>query len=273
MNTNCSDIHNLLIDYIDGQLAPAVRDKVEQHLRTCPACSEEVAQYKKLFSEMSATQLEQPSPALKENFKTMLQSELNIAATMEMLKTRQEAPVVKMKAPAILLRVAACLVLVAIGAFGALQFSKPAVEVTAQEVKELKTEMQQVKEAMLLTMLSGQSASDRIRAASSAEELSNPDQRIIQALLHTMNADENVNVRLAAVNSIAKFSANNPKVVDSLVASLSQQTEPLVQIVLITILTDKKETKAIAPIREIISNKQTLAPVKQVAEQGLKKVI
>ena len=77
---------------------------------------------------------------------------------------------------------------------------------------------------------------------------------------------------MAAANALAKFS-NDPLVTDALINSLKKQTEPLVQIVLITILTDKKESKAIAPIRAIISDEKTLPPVKQVAEEGLKKVI
>ena len=75
MNTQCNDVQALLIDYIDGQLAPAIREKVEQHLKTCESCKDELTQFQQLFSEMATTQLEQPSPALKENFNTMLQSE------------------------------------------------------------------------------------------------------------------------------------------------------------------------------------------------------
>lgn len=270
MNTNCSDIRTLLIDYIDGQLAPAIRNKVDEHLKACAECRDELAQFSRLFEEMSTAPLEQPSPSLKENFQSMLQSELNIAATMEMLKSRQEPKVVPMRKNTVWLQVAASVVLVLGGLFAGMQLKGD--QSATREIASVKTELQQMKEAMMLNLLNEESASDRIRAVSYAEELNNPDQKIIQALLNTVNADNNVNVRVAAANSVARFSGD-PKVVDSLVASLRTQTEPLVQIVLITILTDKKESKAIAPIREIISNKQTLAPVKQVAEQGLKKVI
>lgn len=269
MSTNCSDLRPLLIDYIDGQLAPAIRTKVEEHLKTCRDCQEEANQFRRLFDEMAMSPLEQPSPALKENFNIMLQSELNIAATMDMLKSKQEPKVVPMRRSA-WLQVAASIILVLGGLFAGMQLKSDTK--TSQEISSVRSELQQMKEAMMLSLLNQESASDRIRAVSYAEDLSNPDQRVIQALINTVNDDNNVNVRLAAANTVARFS-NDPKVVDSLVASLRKQTEPLVQIVLITILTDKKELKAVEPIREIISNKQTLAPVKQVAEQGLKKVI
>jgi HEAT repeat protein len=140
------------------------------------------------------------------------------------------------------------------------------------ELTDLKKEVKEMKEAMLLSLLNEESASDRIRAVSYVDEISNPDPKIIHALINTLNSDKNLNVRLAAINSLAKFSGN-PLVIDSLIASLSSQTEPMLQIVLINMLTDQKQTRAIEPIKAIISNKQTIQPVKDIAEQGLKKVM
>jgi len=268
----CNDVQTLLIDYIDGQLAPAIREKVEQHLKICETCKEEVAQFQKLFSEMATAQLEQPGPALKENFNTMLQSEINIAATMEMLRNREEKKVVPMKSNAALLRIAASVVLVVAGVFAGMQLKNKGGADADQRLTAMNRELQFMKETMMLNLLNEESASDRIRAVGYADEMNKPDQKIIMALLETVNTDDNVNVRMAAANALAKFSGD-PAVTDALISSLKKQTEPLVQIVLITILTDKKEAKAIAPIRAIISDKKTLAPVKQVAEEGLKKVI
>ena len=275
MNTNCNDVKSLLIDYIDGQLAPAIRDKVEEHLKGCMDCREEIVQFKKLFEEMASTKLEQPSPALKENFNLMLQSELNISATMEMLKTKEEPKIVKMRTGSRWLQIAASVVLVAGGMFAGMQLKNtPATTIAynGTEITELKEEVKEMKEAMLLNLLNEESASDRIRAVGYADEINNPDPKIIHALINTLNEDKNLNVRLAAINSLAKFSGN-PIVVDSLIASLGKQTEPLLQIVLIKILTDQKQTKAIEPIKAILSNKQTLQTVKEIAEQGLKKLM
>ena len=270
MNTNCSDISPLLIDYIDGQLAPAIRDKVAEHLRGCADCRNEVEQFKQLFDEMANVQLEQPGQALRENFNLMLRSELNIAATTEMLKKRKEANVVPIKPKRVWMQIAASILLVISGVVAGMLLSNNGS--SKLEVAELKTEMQNMKEAMMLNMLSQESASQRIQAVSYAEELQKPNPKVIQALINTLNTDGNLNVRLAAANSISKF-LNEPAVVDALVNSLRTQKEPLVQITLITILTDKKERKAADPIREIISNQETLPPVKQIAEQGLKKII
>lgn len=270
MNTNCSDISPLLIDYIDGQLAPAIRDKVAEHLRGCADCRNEVEQFKQLFDEMATVQLEQPSPALRENFNLMLQSELNIAATTEMLKKRKEANVVPIKPKRVWMQIAASIILVAGGLIAGMLINNNGS--LKSELTVVKAEMQSMKETMMLNMLSQESASDRIQAVSYAEEFNKPNPKILQALIQTMNTDDNINVRLAAINAIGR-SLSDTAVVESLVSSLRTQKEPLVQIALITMLTDQKEKKAIEPIREIISNTETLPPVKQIAEQGLKKII
>ena len=270
MNTNCSDMRLLLIDYIDGQLAPAIRSKVAEHLRSCTDCTQEMEQFKKLFDEMASVKLEQPSPALRENFNIMLQSELNIAATTEMLKKRKEAKVIPVKPAWVLMQVAASVLLVLGVLFVGMQLGgKRSAD---SELAGLKLEMQKMKETMMLDLLREESASDRIQAVSYAEELHKPNPKILQALINTLNTDENLNVRLAAANSISKF-ISDPEVVEALITSLRTQKEPLVQIALITILTDKKEKRALESIREIISNKETLPPVKEIAEQGLKKII
>ena len=56
---------------------------------------------------------------------------------------------------------------------------------------------------------------------------------------------------------------------DSLVKSLETQNEPIIQIVLMNILTEKKETKAIGPMKRIISNKNVMKEVKEIAQKGI----
>jgi hypothetical protein len=133
---------------------------------------------------------------------------------------------------------------------------------------DLKNEVKEMKEALFVNMLSQESATERIKAVSYADDIKDPDSRIINALLTTMNEDKNVNVRLAALTSVAKY-ADTRSVSDSLIASLKRQTEPIMQIALINILTEKKEIKAVGPIRDILMDKNTLQPVKDIAQKGL----
>ena len=121
----------------------------------------------------------------------------------------------------------------------------------------------------MFTLLKEDSASVRIKAVNYATEMSNPDQQVIGALISTLNHDKNVNVRLASLYSLAKFS-DIQAVRDSLVSSLPKQAEPIIQIVMINLLTENKESKAVKPIEEILSNRNTLPAVKDIARKGLK---
>lgn len=269
MNMQCNEITDLLVDYLDDQLQPSVKATVEKHLQSCENCRHELEEYTILFREMNNDKFVKPGPALKEKFDIMLQSELNIDATTKILKEEGAAKVIAMKKTPWVLRIAASIILVAGGIWVGTKLNPVQKDTGSTQMADLKNEVKEMKEALLFTMLNNESASERIKAVNYAEEMGNPNQQIIDALIRTINEDKNVNVRLAALYSVAKFTSSQ-SVRDSLVNSLSRQTEPIMQIVLINILTEKKETKAIAPIREILHDKNTLPPVKDIAQKGLK---
>ena len=127
----------------------------------------------------------------------------------------------------------------------------------------------EMKEALLFSLIDDESASQRIKAVSYAEEIRNPEQKVIDVLVNTLNHDKSVNVRLAALYSLGSW-ADNRIVRDSLVSSLPEQKEPLIQVMLINLLAAKKESRAIAPIKDILSNSNTLPEVKEVAQRILK---
>jgi len=266
---HCEEMEPLMIDYLDGQLSPAARANVEQHLKTCVVCTHALEEYKTLFHAMDDQTMEKPGPALREKFDIMLQSELNIDATARILKEEKETKVIAMKKPSLLLRVAASIILIAGGVLIGTKLT-PATQVQSGslEIASLKNEVKQIKETLLFNGLNDESATERIKAVNYVEAMNNPDDKVMNALLSTINKDKNVNVRLAALYSVAKF-AGSQVVRDSLVASLPRQTEPIMQIVLINILTERKESKAIGPIRDILSDKKAIKPVKDIAQKGL----
>src|SRR5579884_4026977 len=67
---NCEAIGELLPDYLQGRLSPELAAEVEKHLAGCQMCGEEAALWKKL----AVLPEEQPSPALEQKFKAMLES-------------------------------------------------------------------------------------------------------------------------------------------------------------------------------------------------------
>lgn len=270
MEMKCHDIDLLLIDYLDGNLQNGEKKAVEKHLESCERCHTELMQYRELFNAIGDHQSERPSPVLRENFNTMLQSELNILATTNILKQESEPRKAKViQFSGMLVKAAAVVVLVAGGVFvGTLIKKDSPTVVPSTEMAGLKNEVAEMKAALMFNLLKDESASERLKAVNYAEQMSNPDPEVIGALINTMNGDASVNVRLAALNSISKFSSNQ-LVRDSLLNSLKTQKEPLVQIVLINVLTDKKELKAKQSLQDIISNKETIQPVREAAKKGL----
>jgi hypothetical protein len=270
MKLTCTDTELLFIDYLDNEISAPARDAVNIHLESCDYCRQEMENFRQLFKAMGQQKPELPGIMMRENFNTMLQSEINIAATSQLIKSQSQSPVIPVKPAGWITRIAACLVLVLGGMFIGLLIRNTGSGSPAKgEMAELKTEVKAMKEALMFNLLSDESASERIKAVSYADDMNNPGNDIIDALFNTLNTDDNVNVRLAALDAVNKFSRDH-RVRDSLVASLRLQKEPILQIILINILSGQKEKKAKQTIKEILQNKETLAPVKDVAEKGLK---
>ena len=265
----CYEAESLLIDYIDNNLHPGDKAPLEQHLQGCPSCRQTLEEYRTLFATIESDKAAKPGPALREKFQNMLQSELNVESTARIVHMDKEdnRKVIPLKKSSLLLRIAASIILIGSGVFIGTQFAVNHTNGNT-ELADLKSEVNEMKETLMFNGLTEESASERIKAVSYADDIKDPDNKIVTALITTMNEDKNVNVRLAALYAVAKFS-DSRTVSDALIASLSKQTEPLMQIALINILTEKKETKAKEPIREILQDKKTLPPVKEIAQKGL----
>jgi L-fucose mutarotase/ribose pyranase (RbsD/FucU family) len=266
----CTDVQLLLIDYLDNELTENTRKSLDLHFNACESCRREMLEYKEIFSSIAGQHPVLPGAALKENFDTMLQSEINILATTRIIDPVEQKVVPVLPIRSLLLKIAACILLIAGGVvIGSVVTRGKTDYDTSAQMAGLKTEVKEMKEAIMLNLLNDESPSERIKAVTYVEQMNDPGQDVIRALINTLNLDQNVNVRLAALNTVSKFTSSQT-VRDSLVNSLRQQKEPIVQIVLINLLTDQKEAKAIGPIKEIISDESTLAPVKDAAIKGLK---
>ncbi|HVU96543.1 MAG TPA: zf-HC2 domain-containing protein [Puia sp.] len=274
---NCKEIQAAMMDYVDQALPAPLAAQLAEHLAGCDECRREADDLRQLLSAIKSSGQQQPSPTLRENFNTMLQSELNMETMANLLTTPEKEAKPRGKVIAFFTsaagRAAAAVILLGGGiAIGMALKSSPPAPDTAVLVHTLQTEVDTMKKEMkekdLLSGIDDQSASERIKAVSYADQMASPDQKVIDALFNSLNNDKNVNVRLAALYSLARF-ADRHVVRDSLVTSLGIQTEPIIQVVLINLLAEKRERKAIGPIREIMTNKKTLKEVKDAAQKSL----
>jgi Putative zinc-finger len=275
---NCKEIQAKLIDWLDGSLDAATAAAIGEHVASCAECGREAKELKELLVTMQDSPMEVPPPVLRESFDTMLQSELNMLTTANIIqefpsdsKSSQPGKIARLPFTAPIWRVAAALILLGSGiGIGTALKSRPAPETSTNEtLVALRQEVKEMKEEVMLNMIDDESASQRMKAVSYAEQMASPDQQVIDVLVNTLNRDKNVNVRLAALYSLQRFSDRRP-VRDSLVNSLRKQTEPIIQVVLINLLAEKRDTRAIKPIQDIMTDKKTLKEVKDAAQRSLK---
>ena len=271
----CKEIQAVIVEYLDQALDAAMMEVVAAHLATCEECRQEAEELRELMQTMAGNDMQLPGPWLRENFQLMLQSELNMVVADKLLHEGDEqggGKVIEWSSP--VWKVAAAVILlfggIGIGALiSSRRVSNPNTPNTPEQLVAMQKEIKEMKEVLMFSLINDESASQRIKAVSYAEEMSNPDQKVIETLVGTLNHDKNVNVRLAALYSLGSW-ADNRMVRDSLVASLPRQTEPLIQVMLINLLAEKKDSRIVAPIQEILSNKKTLPVVKDAAERSLK---
>ena len=123
----------------------------------------------------------------------------------------------------------------------------------SKSIDELSSEIQTMKEMMMLTLIEQPKAQERIRAVNLAAELPSADEKVIHALIMTLNNDENLNVRLASLESLIRY-ANLPEVRSELVASLQTQDSPIMQVSIADALVVIQEKSSIEAMKSLKDN-------------------
>jgi aminopeptidase N len=264
----CEEVDSRMIDFLDKNLEESMYQEIERHLVSCERCLDEFKDSQKIMNLLSMNKMEKPDDSLRINFYHMLHSQIKkgseVSTGMPQGQPGQLNFLMKY-------RFAAGIALLICGTFIGILIHASLIN-NSEDLKNLQAEVSALKEASMLTMLREESSSDRIQAVSLIEELDKPDEKVIEVLINTLNHDKNINVRMAAAYALSKY-ANQRSVTDSLVKSLALQEDPIIQITLINILVERKEKKAMQPIRRIIEDKNTIKEVKAVAENGMKVLI
>ena len=137
------------------------------------------------------------------------------------------------------------------------------------ELRELRAEVQTMTQAVALTLLQHESASERLRAVGLSEELRR-DGEIARALVDTVNNDSNINVRLAALDVLAEM-VSRPEVRAGLVDSMPRQDSAMMQVALADVLAAMNGPASSSAIRKALDRPEMLAPVRRHLEQKLSK--
>jgi anti-sigma factor RsiW len=239
-------LETLLIDYIDGKLNDTERYDVEQLLIANPDAFKTYEQLKEVIHAMQASAKMEPTTRLKRSFEQMLREE-EIGLKKGRVVFFQPSS----------FRIAAAIAFVVLG--GAIAFI---IARQNQQSRELK-------QTLMAMLENQQSASQRVLGATVAyNDIVKADDEIVKALVDAMNEDPNTNVRLAALEALGKFHTQ-PHVRNALVASLNTQKDPVVQIALIRLMVEMKETDITKELERISTDEETLQAVKDEAQAGI----
>ena len=258
MSMEKEQLESLLIDYIDGKLNQAERQKVEQELVNNTETYALYEQLKEVIRVMDRSASLEPNPSSRILFDQLIHDEIRM----------QKSGKVMVISPAVY-RVAAALAFLVVAGFGGYWIVKS--EQQENEIARIKEEMEKTKQQMMAMMNNDQSASQRITGVTVAYKLEKADDEIVQVLVKTMNEDANTNVRLAALEALGKFHTE-PAVRKALIQSLSTQKDPMVQIALIQLLVNMKEKGVMKDLERMTKDKTIMKAVKDEAYSGILKL-
>jgi hypothetical protein len=256
----CEKDKGEITDYINGQMTADKRKDFELHLADCPFCQEELNTQQEVWNMLGNLKVPETSTELDYGFKKMLNEE---SGSLQI-----ETPSIK-----IFWRVAAAVVLVAAGFAAGYITNKPASSYAYnRQVDSLSSQVHEMRELMMLSLLENPSASERIKAVSYTSEINQVNTKMINALLTTLNNDPNVNVRLMTLEALMHY-ADNRAVREGLVQSIVQQESPLVQSAMADAMIKMQEKKSIQPFKKLLEQKQLNNQVRTKIEQTISRLI
>lgn len=179
--------------------------------------------------------------------------------TLEPVKQEKEAKVVVMKHSSRevwFYRITAAVALVLVGYFA----GKDSVSSEVDGLKE-----------MMLTEMTGSSASGRLKAVNYSFQMEKADKETLAVLKKVVLEESNVNVRMRGVEALVRF-GNDIGVRNTLIEALGTEEEPAVKIMLIEALVGLKEVGAIDNMQKIVEEEGNLKEVRDEAHLGMFKL-
>jgi hypothetical protein len=266
----CEEIGELLPDYLQGSLKAEQDSLVEQHLAECSDCREEVVIWKKL----SLLPVEKPSAESRERFEAMLrayQTGRNDKASAGFERSKRGSVWSWLRSPVGAVAWSAALLVIGIFAGNSLGSRTTHPNANPDEIAAMHTELANMKQMVVLSMLQQQSASERLQGVSYSRREEQLDPQVMSALVHTLRYDGSVDVRLAALDALSRHGAQ-PQVHKGVVDALQEQQSPLVQVALIDLMLEWRDPDAAQRLRDFVQTPNLNPAVKQRADWALSRL-
>jgi hypothetical protein len=251
--------------YLANQLTPAEKQAFENQLENDASLRIELAELQTTWQELGRLPEEQPSAALRARFYQKLH---DIEVGRASVPGRGFAWW-KPGLSGLVRQAAAALVLFFLGWFAGRENIRRAV--LPGDSGELRSEVQDLRRTVALTMMDKESPGSRLEGVSWSTRVDKLDPQLLGALVNTLNRDGNTNVRLSALDALEKFS-DDAGVRKELIGSLAVQKSPLVQIALIDALVHMRDRDATKEFQKLSKGANVDSAVQQRAKWGLEKL-
>lgn len=245
----------LFVSYIDGQLDPDTVAEIDQCLEKDPVLRRELSQLRDLTGMLADGEMLETDAAMRARFDTFLRNQQPQARARESFLTfgwLLSFP------PA--LRAAAAVAMIMVGAYVAWVFGGRSL--ASRQDGEVPIE-----DSFVYGPTDGL-ASGRIQWISQAGGVAGVEPEFRDALLEILANDPNGAVRIAAVKALAGFD-DDPVVRRQLIAMLPEETDPMMQLALIEILSRTGTPEARDSIENLLSRRDVRGFVKGQAQLGL----
>ncbi|MGB6597357.1 MAG: zf-HC2 domain-containing protein [Candidatus Acidiferrum sp.] len=266
----CEEMGEFLPDYLQGGLKAGQDELVEKHLAECADCREDVAIWKKL----SLLPVEEPSAESRERFEAMLhayQTGRNDKAAAELRPEKRGGVWSWLRSPVGAVVWSAALLVLGVFAGNYLGNRSVHSNTDKDEIVAMHSELTNMRQLVVLSMLQEQSASERLQGVSYSQREERLDPQVLAALVHTLRYDNSVDVRLAALDALSRHSGQ-PQVHKGVVDALQEQQSPLVQVALIDQMLEWRDPEAAQQLRNFAQTPNLNPTVRQRADWALSKL-
>lgn len=246
-----SNIEEKIIQYFENELSPSERAEVEKSVQENELFRKEFNEYQSMYASFHSFPSHEVPDKLKSNFQAFLTQTKEI--------DKQSIPKVEGKSTTkIIIVLALCTV---IGMTTYMFFKNRA------DNQAINQQMIAMNDNLKLLM-QNESSSHRIKAVQLSAQLPESNQTAIDLLVDALANDPSSNVRLSALEGLEQYISND-KVRAAIYKSMAKETDQVVLITYINILSASKEVSAIDELTKITKDQALDQFIKDEAHLGL----
>ncbi|MGH9667592.1 MAG: zf-HC2 domain-containing protein [Bryobacteraceae bacterium] len=275
---NCDDVRERLPEYWSGELDAAGSREFTAHLDHCDTCRQEAERLGAIWASLGLIPAETPGREMRSRFYEALEAYRQGMVAAEQTRARPIRAFFERywpKRPLLQFAVSAACLVAGLGVGYSVHGARGTVSVSpadgAGEVAQLRGEVDNMRQLVALSLLRQSSPTERMKGVDWSNRVPQSDTEVLAALLYTVNHDDNVNVRLSAVDALRYF-GESPVARKGLLQSISRQTSPLVQIALIDLSVELRESRSAPVLGELAQQAGVNPEVRERAQWALEKL-